>query len=181
MLKPHYFKFPYQYFHLNFELEVFPLFKFLDWRFICHNLNKCQERWKKLELHAVVMMDTHTHVLFRLPEQNENFFTKYLLELLGEKCPGEVLVEPIKNYSQYLNTYKYIYRNPVEAGVELMCETYPYSSLHGLLGLGPHQMTILDPMGAIQNPRHILNWLNSDKNYKDSKLKDLRQDNSFLM
>ncbi len=181
MLRQSHFKFPHEYFHLNFKINIYPLFKALDWAFLCHNLNKCLNQWNSLEIHALVMMDSHIHILFRLPEQNENFFTAHLCELLGQKCPGEILVEPIKNHSQYLNTYKYIYRNPVEAGLSLMCESYPYSSLNALLGLNDALVKTLDTMGVIQNPRRVLTWLNSDNNYKDSKLKDLRQSNSFLM
>ncbi|MBC7754321.1 MAG: hypothetical protein H7Z71_08795, partial [Moraxellaceae bacterium] len=103
------------------------------------------------------------------------------LELLGQKCPQEILVEPIKNYSQYLNTYKYIYRNPVEAGLAFMCESYIYSTLNGILGQNDLLLHVLDTMGVIQNPRKILNWLNSDQDFKGSKLKDVIQDNSFLM
>lgn len=173
MIKHSHFKFPHQYFHLNFEFTVFPQFKNLDWAFLCHNLNKCLYEWRTLEIHALVMMDTHVHVLFRESDQNENFFVVRLLELLGQKCPNEVLVEPIKNYSQYLNTYKYIYRNPVEAGLALMCETYRYSSLGGLLGQNELLINVLDPMGMIQNPRRILTWLNSNQEFKAAKLKDV--------
>lgn len=173
MIKHSHFKFPHQYFHLNFELNVFPHFKSLDWGFLCHNLNKCLTEWKTLEIHALVMMDTHVHLLFRESEQNENFFVARLLELLGQKCPQEILVEPIKNYSQYLNTYKYIYRNPVEAGLAFMCESYIYSTLNGVLGQNDLLLHVLDTMGVIQNPRKILNWLNSDQEFKGSKLKDV--------
>lgn len=181
MLKESHFKYPHQFFHLNFELNVFPNFKNLDWVFICHNLNKCMTQWKSLEIHSLVMMDTHVHLLFKIPEQNENFFTAYLLELMGQKCPTDSMVEPIKNYSQYLNTYKYIYRNPVDAGLSLMCESYPYSSLYCILGQSSQPINVIDSMSLIQHPRKILTWLNSENNYKDSKLKDLRQANSFLM
>ena len=173
MIKHSQFKFPHQYFHLNFELNVFPHFKSLDWAFLCHNLNKCLRECKTLEIHALVMMDTHVHLLFRLPDQNENFFVARLLELLGQKCPNEILVEPIKNYSQYLNTYKYIYRNPVEAGLSLMCESYVYSTLNGILGQNDLLIHVIDTMGVIQNPRRILTWLNSNQDFKNSKLKEL--------
>ncbi len=173
MIKHSHFKYPHQYFHLNFELNVFPHFKGLDWAFLCHNLNKCLREWKTLEIHALVMMDTHVHLLFREAELNENFFVARLLELLGQKCPNEMLVEPIKNYTQYLNTYKYIYRNPVEAGLALMCESYHYSTLSGVMGLNDLHLHVIDTMGVIQNPRRILSWLNSDQDFKGSKLKEL--------
>ncbi len=179
MIRHSQFKFPYEYFHFNFKLEVFPLFKPLDWRFLCHCLNKCLEKWPGLEIQSLVMMDSHTHILFRLPGQGENFFTTELLGLLGQKKPQETLVEPIRNYSQYLNTYKYIYRNPVEAGLSLRCETYPYSSLHLHLGLGEQILKTVDAMNVIQHPNKILSWLNYENFYKQSKLKEIQQ--KYLM
>lgn len=156
------FKMPFEYFHLNFKLQVFPLFKSLDWMFLCHNLNKCLSEWPSLELHAVVMMDSHVHLLFHIGHQKENFFVAHLLKLLGQKQPQEMLVEPIKNYSQYLNTYKYIYRNPVEAGLCETCESYPYSSLHSVMGLSHSPVHVLDTLHVIFQPQKILSWLNSD-------------------
>jgi hypothetical protein len=35
---------------------------------------------------------------------------------------------------QYFHTIKYVYRNPIRAGVCERVEAYPYSSLRGLLG-----------------------------------------------
>ncbi len=180
------FKYPYTYFHLNFDMNIFPQFKILDWNFLCHNLNHCQKTWADLEIHALVMMDTHVHLLFKILNQNENFFTSHFVELMGQKAPSDILVEPLKNYSQYLNTYKYIYRNPLEAGLCWQCETYPYSSLSYLIGQTPFaSIHVVDKMNLIQNPQRILEWLNSKKDYKSSRLNQLlnvsRQENSFLM
>ncbi|MEK6627995.1 MAG: hypothetical protein AABY53_05165, partial [Bdellovibrionota bacterium] len=91
------------------------------------------------------------------------------------------LAEPILNYSHYLNTYKYIYRNPVEAGLCKKPEDYPYSSLYYLLGRGTLHCQVIDHLNLIQNPLHILKWLNLDIDYKISQLKLLRQASSFSM
>jgi hypothetical protein len=77
------FKFPYQYFHLNFEMNIFPQFKSLDWVFICHLLNISISQWKSLEIHALVMMDTHVHLLFKIADSAENFFTADLIKLFS--------------------------------------------------------------------------------------------------
>ena len=73
----------------------------------------------------------------------------------------ESLVEPIENMAQFLNCYKYIYRNPVEAKMIQRCENYRFSSLHGLLGKGEILTPVIDPLCVTQNPLKILNWLNN--------------------
>lgn len=182
MIRYSVFKEPYQYFHLNFDFNTFPQFKSLDWNLISHQLNHCQKIWPSLEFHALVMLDTHTHLLFRISDQAENYFTEELLRRLELKRSHyqdeDVLVEPITQFSQYLNVYKYIYRNPVEAGIVLQCEYYPYSSLSSLLGKSVCPIAIQDEMNVIQNPYRILRWLNSDTHLKQSYLKDLRHENS---
>ncbi len=177
MIKKSYFRFPYQYFHLNFEFNIFPQFKKLDWLFLCHNLNKCQERYPSLEFHAITMMDTHVHLLFRISDRAENFFVNDLLSLIGRSSSTEMLVEPINDYSQYLNTYKYIYRNPQEAGLCHNVEDYEFSSLNALLGRSVQYLRVVDALNLIQNPNKCLLWLNSDKNYFDQT----RQESSLLM
>lgn len=177
MIRKSYFRFPYQYFHLNFEFNVFPQFKKLDWLFLCHNLNKVQLKYSSLEFHALIMMDSHVHLLFRISDQAENFFVNDFFDLLGSKKPTEMLVEPIGNYKQYLNTYKYIYNNPVGAGLCQKCEDYEFSSLNALLGQSVQYVKVVDTVNLIQKPSHVLLWLNSNKNYFDQT----RQDSSFLM
>lgn len=181
MIRHSEFKFPYQYFHLNFEMNILPQFKSLDWGFLCHNLNKCLFQWRTLEIQALVMMDTHVHILFKISDSMENFFTNDFIKLMGQKIPSEILVEPIKNYSQYLNTYKYIYRNPYEAGLCHQCENYPYSSLSLILGKNTNSLKIVDKMNLIQNPQKILTWLNTISSFKNARLSYSRHDNSFLM
>ena len=74
--------------------------------------------------------------------------------------------EPIENYAQYLNTYKYIYRNPVEAGLSLKAENYIYSTLNILLGRSLAYCEIIDYASLIQNPLQILSWLNNKSEFK---------------
>lgn len=179
MLRYSEFKFPYQYFHFNFEFEPTGYFKSLDWDFLCINTNLIACEFK-VEIQALVMMDTHVHLLFRISDSKENFFADALLKKLNIQTMNDNLVEPIKHQTQYINTYRYIYRNPVDANVQQKCEDYPYSSLSGLMGKSVLRLHVLDQMGLIQNPMKIIHWLNqNDQVLKYSQLKDLRQSNSF--
>lgn len=167
-----------KYFHLNIEFQTHSLFNSLDWIFVQKQF-EMSKLYYQVELQALVMMDTHIHYLISTNESNENYFYELLCTNLGINRHTSSFSEPILNYSQYLNTYKYIYRNPVVAGLSELVEKYPYSSLQILMGKAVPYCFVEDQIGFIQNPMHTLSWLNSDKQYKISQLKLLRQANSF--
>jgi hypothetical protein len=118
----------------------------------------------------MVMMDTHVHLIVACLSKKENFFTESLQTALGSTEENSSSCEAIDNLAQYLNTYKYVYKNPVEARVCLCVEDYKYSSLHGLVGKSHLGLVVHDQMGLIQNPFHIIYWLNSQRDFKHSKL-----------
>lgn len=167
-----------KYFHVSLEYRTQYLLKDLDWIFI---QKKVAENAKiyEIEIQSLVMMDTHIHILMSNFENRENFFCENLQKKIFETNNLENLSEPILNYSQYLNTYKYIYRNSLEAGLCKKVEDYPYSSLYYLLGKGFLHCQIYDHLGLIQNPINILKWLNQNTDYKITQLKFLRQESSF--
>lgn len=169
-----------KYFHVSLEYQTTGLFKNLDWVFIQKTANADAHKYE-VEIQSLVMMDTHVHILISTFENKENFFSESLQNKICATANLDNLAEPILNYSHYLNTYKYIYRNPVEAGLCKKPEDYPYSSLYHLLGKGPLHCQVFDHLNLIQNPLHILKWLNQDIDYKISQLKLLRQASSFSM
>ena len=165
-----------QCFHLNIDFEVQPIFKELDWIFV-QNAIRLSQKQNPVEVHAFVMMDTHVHVLISSIEKKENYFCEDLKSKLKSKGKNqaESHCEPILNYAQYLNAYKYIYRNPVEAGLVSFAESYLYSSLRTLLGHGASRFDIIDHLGLIQNPRHLLSWLNNTEGYRFSKVSEFNK------
>jgi hypothetical protein len=65
-------------------------------------------------------------------------------------------------YHHFTTVYKYIYRNPVEAGLCQYVEEYPWSTLNGLLGFSKlhipvEEDTFLFDAGVTP----ILEWLNT--------------------
>jgi len=163
-----------KYFHVSLQYQTAGLLKNLDWVFIQKNVNDMAHIYE-IEIQALVMMDTHLHILISNFENKENFFCENLQNKICKTDIFENLSEPIMNYSQYLNTYRYIYRNPVEAGLCKKAEDYPYSSLYCLLGKGAMHCEVYDHLSLIQNPLHVLKWLNHDIDYKISQLKLLRE------
>ncbi len=116
----------------------------------------------KIDCIAYVMMDTHSHMLIRSLGGQENYFSEEILKTLSLENPEPEFLEPITNTSQFLVTYRYIYRNPVEAGIVKNCESYPYSTLNALLGRSVQRLLVWDCMNVIQDPKSVLNWLNSE-------------------
>lgn len=70
--------------------------------------------------------------------------------------------EPILSAQYYKHAYKYVYRNPVEAGMCMRAEDYEFSSLRGLLGHTLLTAPVIDNMGLIYGPQKILTWLNCE-------------------
>lgn len=118
-------------------------------------------------LHAFVMLNTHVHILYSTPRDEENFIMDSLHQILkhslnekNDVLEAPLLSEKIESYQQLLNTYRYIYRNPIEAGIVLRAEEYQYSSLFIQLGGKLPFANVVDPLNLIQHPARILNWLN---------------------
>lgn len=158
-----------RHFHLYLDFHVNPFLKDLDWLFLQNQISKLSFKYN-IEIQAFVMMDTHIHILAATFDMNENYFLEEVKKQLNSKEDIEQSIEYITNYSQYLNAYKYIYRNPIEANICNKVEIYKYSSLFYLIGKSKSDLPVHDQLGLIQNPIHILRWLNTDVEFKVSKL-----------
>lgn len=154
-----------KYFHVTLEYYTSPLLKDLDWVFLQKNIAVVVNQYE-VEIQSLVMMSTHLHLLISTFEKNENYFCEKLQTKIYKSIVSDNHCEPILNYSQYLNTYKYIYRNPVEAGICAKVQDYNYSSLYYLLGKGILHCQIYDHLDLIQNPMRVLKWLNQDVNFE---------------
>lgn len=69
--------------------------------------------------------------------------------------------EPVTSAAYYKHAYKYVYRNPVEAGMCARVEDYEFSTLCGLLGATNFGVPVIDNMGLIFGPKKMLDWLNT--------------------
>ena len=147
-------------FHLNCDYQLNPFLSHLDWLMIHFHLNRLTNKFE-IKIHALVVMNTHIHMLIHSLNKKENYFTSEFLQCIHSTSLDQSLLEPIINLSQYLNTYKYIYRNPVEVGLVKKCQDYYLSSLHSMLGKSDTQYNqVIDPLSIIQNPIQVLRWLN---------------------
>jgi putative transposase len=140
--------------------------------FAHHAFNLC--------IHNFVLMSNHFHLVASTPDKNlsqtMNYFMRETSRLISRYSGriNQVYGAPyhrslIRSEHYFMHAYKYVYRNPVEAGICSKVEDYQFSTLFGLLGRG-HLLIPLAEDSLITGDANIyLDWLN--KNYAaDHKL-----------
>lgn len=127
-----------------------------------------------VRIHAFVLMTNHFHLIARAPEGNISEAMSYFLretsreitkatdrinQTYGGRFHRSLLSSPL----YYQHAYKYLYRNPVEAGLSSTVEEYPFSAIPGLLGERWLDVPISeDESWATYKIRtETLSWLNS--------------------
>jgi len=109
-----------------------------------------------VEIHAFVLMNNHYHLLVTTPNADIDCFMRTFNKYISEQIniySGAINYKfggpynwSIVSKRQYLfNVYRYVFRNPVKAGMTQTCEEYPFSSLQvaslktpGLVNYRPH-------------------------------------------
>lgn len=130
------------------------------------------------EIHALVLMPNHFHMLLTVPEQDlgivMNSFICSITRLsnLHSGRSGHLFGGPyyralIQSTRYFGHALKYVYRNPVRAKLCERVENYPYSSLHGLLGFSHLPFPIYFTRKGLElglpfiQPDQQLSWLNT--------------------
>ncbi|MGE5086317.1 MAG: transposase [Bacillota bacterium] len=124
-----------------------------------------------VRIHSFVLMSNHFHMLISTPEANLDKAMNYLMREVSKRISeksgrinqvfgGPYYWSVIKNSVHYQYAYKYVYRNPVHAGICNKVEEYKYSTLRGLMGMDYLYIPAYDNLGLIQNGCHQLDWLN---------------------
>ncbi len=125
-----------------------------------------------IDIHAFVLMSNHFHLLVRAPEGNlsqaMNYFMRetsrqigYSAGRINQTYGGRFLRSQIQSHHYYLNAYKYIYRNPIEAGVCEKAEEYKFSSLGLLVGKSKSIIPIVEDITLFSDVEGTLNWINT--------------------
>lgn len=76
----------------------------------------------------------------------------------------------LTSYRYNLYAYKYVYRNPVDAGICSDVLAYPYSTLHSLTGQSHALIPTLEDEELFTNTKNHLEWLN--KSYPSEELRN---------
>lgn len=110
------------------------------WHIFTFHLRRLQIEFD-LKIAAFVLMRNHYHLLVLSPKEDIDRMMFYFMKSLsheirketgrinrifGGRYKGCLIQEEL----YLLNVYKYIYRNPIKAGITRTIEEYPYSSWH---------------------------------------------------
>ncbi|OFZ17376.1 MAG: hypothetical protein A2X86_02660 [Bdellovibrionales bacterium GWA2_49_15] len=147
------------------------------------------------EIYQYVLMANHYHLLIRTPNENLDqfmyIFNKNFSEQL-QRASGHInrmfgsryKWSLIENQRHLLNVYRYVYQNPLRAGVHEKCEEYPYSCLyfrakklelavptHELFSLRPEMMDFLNQRVGTQQEQQIKKGLHKAR-FKEPTVRD---------
>ena len=124
-----------------------------------------------LKVHAFILMANHFHLLVTAPEANLSEAMAHLIRESSRDITHEAgrinqtfarrfKRTRLDSYFYFMNSYKYIYQNPIRAGLVDRVEVYPYSTLPGMIGLGPIEVPT-DDLLLRDNLEWTLRWLNT--------------------
>jgi putative transposase len=124
-----------------------------------------------INLVSFVLMNNHYHMLLFTPNANLDKFMyefnkRFALKIQAEaRVMNQVFGGRYKwcliQSQQYLsNCYRYVYQNPVRAGLVKRCQDYPFSTLHTFVNHNNFSIPIHDKFGF--KDEHGLRWLNAD-------------------
>lgn len=127
-----------------------------------------------VRIHAFVLMQNHFHLIARFPNGNLSSSMNYFMRETSRVIASEsnrinhvfgarVFRSRLHSNLYFEHAYKYVYRNPIEAGACSRVEDYAFSTFRGLLGIDKigipvEEDTLLFESGNFES--HI-EWLNS--------------------
>jgi putative transposase len=163
--------FPYHITNRSNNREFFYVEGEALWRIFMKCLFELEIQFE-CEIHSFVLMSNHYHLLISTPNSNIGEAMKYLHREVARNANkeadrtnhffgGRYKWSVITNENYYWNCVKYVFRNPVRAGLSPTVESYRHSSLNRKTELFSWKMTdFFQDRG-----KHIelnLPWLNED-------------------
>lgn len=143
----------------------------LAWEIMQHHLYFTANAFD-FQILAFLMMSNHYHLLVLAPngnlsegmawfgrETSREFVT--LSGRINGTYGGRFFRSNIQSHHYFLNCYKYLYRNPVEAGLADRVENYRWSTFRGLLGLERLLVPVCEDLTLFSDVEGTINWLNS--------------------
>ncbi|MEK2644012.1 transposase [Bdellovibrio sp. BCCA] len=138
----------------------------------------------KVEIHAFVLMSNHFHLIVRFPENNMseamNYFMRETSRVISRgagrinQTYGSRYFRSVIGKSNYLeHVYKYLYRNPVEAGLCKRVEEYSFSTLQIRLGMRRGVIPLVRDLLLEETPSATLEWLNTKP--KDNDWEEIKK------
>lgn len=152
---------------IHFELPIEKLWSLMEDHlfFIAHAFD--------IKIHSFVLMSNHFHLLASSPNADMgpamNFFLRETSRAMN-RLTGRINQNfgarhhkcLLGDYHYFLNAYKYVYQNPIRAGLSNSAESYPYSTLAGLCGVKPLRIPLAEDtiLFCPQFDESALQWIN---------------------
>lgn len=117
-----------------FKIPLNRVWKYCKKSFEYANLNH------NAKIHCFVLMNNHYHLLISTPDENIDSYMMYFNQNLGRLISQDANVinhkfsnrykwTIVDNQSYLYNVYRYIFQNPIRAGIVDSIIDYPYSSI----------------------------------------------------
>ncbi len=133
-----------------------------------------------LEIYSFVLMNNHFHLLVKAPDSNlssaMNYFMRETSRVISQRSGriNQTYGRPyhptlIKSELHFKHAYKYVYRNPVEAGITANVEEYKYSTLSSKIGKSHTTIPFVHDFILFEAVEDTLQWLNQNYNSYETK------------
>ncbi len=162
-------EFPYHIYARTNDGLSFPCEPSEAWEIYCNAL-WFYSRIFNVRILAFVMMSNHFHLLISTPFGNLSEFMKHFMKrtsddirairgiknhLYGDRYYPSL----ISNQNYFQTVLKYVYQNPIRAGLCNSVLEYEFSTLPAFLGRKKMQIPIFDDYQFFENPDGNLHWL----------------------
>lgn len=156
--------------------EFFPLPLSEVWEIMLAQLKRCHVE-HSMGIHAFVLMGNHFHLLCHTPKANidecMHSFLRMVSIIVNRRASsvnhlwgGRYRWSLIDSQRHYYQVYRYIFQNPIRAGIANRVENYPYSTLRKDLPFPLHSNVSMSFCGE----EGELLWLNEKYDNEDVAL-----------
>jgi len=140
------------------------------WKIFCDQLYFIHYAYD-VQIHAFVLMANHFHLIISTPQANISAAMKWFMQETSRHLAGtggrinltygdRYFKCIMESHHYYLNAYKYLYHNPIKAGICTNILDYPFSSLQGLLGKDPMHFPVIEDTTLFSGVDSTIEWLN---------------------
>ncbi|MGK5084791.1 hypothetical protein WDW37_15970 [Bdellovibrionota bacterium FG-1] len=170
-------QFPYHVTARSNNREPFPFEVSLFWKILCDQSFAIGMLFDA-RIHALVLMPNHFHMIISAPEHDLGVIMQEFMRSVTKTTnlkngrSGRIFGASyhwtlINSPTYFAHAYKYVYRNPVRAGLCQSVEDFPFSTIENLSSIRPKAFPLWYPFGTSKFaliPNDIseqINWLNT--------------------
>jgi putative transposase len=162
--------FPYHVSAKSINGDWFSLPMDFVWSTMCEQLYFIESAFE-VRIHAFVLMSNHFHLAISTPYANLSEAMAWFMRetsrsltragnRVNQTYGGRYFRTIIDSPLYWAHVYKYIYANPLRAGIVERAEDYKYSTLRGLLGLEPLWVPLAEDTTFFSDVNGTLDWIN---------------------